>query len=289
MRKKYSDGKPFTPESTALVVLFKKYRFLAAVLAALVSLSLAAQRLSAAQVHVVIYHTFLGKNGVPTDFSIEELRHHLELLRNKGFKFIAFNDLVSGAVQGNRNVLVTIDDGNQSLYEAYRKVMRPLGIRPLLGIYPNIIGERKYALTWKQLRELSADGCEVAAHGFYHLPLNEASYRENPKYFHGEIHKSKKMLERKLGKRVVVFVYPSGERSARAEGELRKAGYLYAFTIIWGTVPVPLGKNENPYGLPRYMLARQNWKSVFARIERDSGKGHNGRVVRNRPERAGPR
>lgn len=289
MRKKYPGIKSFTPESRATVVIFEKCRVLAAVLAALASISLAAQRLSAAQVHVVIYHTFLGKNGIPTDFSIEELRHHLELLRSRGFKFVTFRDLTSGAVLGNRNVLVTIDDGNQSVYGAYRKVMRPLGIRPLLAIYPNIIGERKYALTWEQLRELSADGCEVAAHGFYHLPLNEASYRKNPGYFYGEIRKSKKVLERKLGKRVVAFVYPSGERSARAEGELRKAGYLYAFTIIWGTVPVPLGKNENPFGLPRYMLARQNWKSVFARLERNSGKDPDGRVLRNRPEREGSR
>ena len=59
---------------------------------------------------------------------------------------------------GDRNIMISIDDRNQTVYRAYHDVLKPLHIRPLLAIYPNIIGKRKYALTWEQLRELAADG-----------------------------------------------------------------------------------------------------------------------------------
>ena len=58
---------------------------------------------------------------------------------------------MNGRITGTKNVLVTIDDGNRSVYEAFQKVFKPNGIRPLLAIYPNIIDKKKYALTWDQL------------------------------------------------------------------------------------------------------------------------------------------
>ena len=40
-------------------------------------------------------------------------------------------------------MLCCIDDGNRSVGRAYREVLAPMGIKPLLAIYPNIIGRRK--------------------------------------------------------------------------------------------------------------------------------------------------
>jgi hypothetical protein len=236
--------------------------------------------LQAAQVNIIIYHTFLGKERVPTDFTIDELGIHMDVLQKRGFKFVTMRDIAGGKLSGDNNIMVCIDDGNQTLYRAYREVLRPRGIRPLLAVYPNIIGRRKYALTWGQLRELADDGCEVAAHGFYHLHVNEKLYKKNKQHFHDEIHKSKKTLEEKLGKRVSVFVYPSGEKCERAEKEVRAAGYECAFTINWGTVLVPLAKNRNIFALPRFMLVKDNWKNVFARLERKSGTNGGGRPVK---------
>ncbi len=240
----------------------------------------AALPLEAAQVNIIIYHTFLGKERVPTDFTVDELKAQMDALQKKGFKFISLGDLYGGRITGSNNILVCIDDGNKSLYRAYKEVLKPRNIRPLLAIYPNIIGRQKYALTWEQLRELASEGCDIAAHGYFHLHVNDKLYNKNRRYFHDEIYKPKKVLEEKLGRRITVFVYPSGEKSERAEREIQAAGYSCAFTINWGTVAVPLQKNPNVYELPRYMLVKDNWKNVFARLEKKSGTNGSGKPVK---------
>ena len=226
----------------------------------------------AAGAHVIIYHTFLGKERIKTDFTLEELREHVGALKRSGFRFVTYADIAAGRVSGSNNVLLCIDDGNRTVYRAYMEVLRPEGIKPLLAIYPNIIGRKHYALNWNQLRELAREGCEIAAHGFFHLHVNEKLYKKNRKYFLGEIHKSKSVLEERLGRPVSVFVYPSGEKSERAEEEIQSAGYRHAFGIKWGVLRVPLSDNKNPFDLPRYMLMRENWRNIFAKIERNAGR-----------------
>jgi peptidoglycan/xylan/chitin deacetylase (PgdA/CDA1 family) len=255
-------------------------RFILLFVIMLFTLAANTANLHAAQVHIIIYHTFLGKERIPTDFSIEQLQEHLDFLEGRGFKFVSVSDVLSGRIKGSKNILVTIDDGNKTLYRAYREVLRPRGIKPLLAIYPNIIGRQKYALTWEQLDQLSRDGCDIAAHGFFHLPLKEKLYQKNKQYFHNEIYKSKKVLEERLGRKITLFVYPSGEISERAEKEIRDAGYKYAFTIKWGTLQIPLDKNTNMYELPRYMLEKENWKNIFARLEKKACKGREVKYVK---------
>ncbi|MBN1534116.1 MAG: polysaccharide deacetylase family protein [Spirochaetes bacterium] len=208
-------------------------------------------------VRVLCYHTFKDAKNMYS-FSIDEFRGQIDFLRCKGFTFVSAGDIVTGRVRGNRNVLITIDDGNVSVYRAVREVLRPRGIRPLLAIYPNVIGKKSYALTWEQLAELTRDGCDIAAHGYYHSLLNDKTYERNRGSFHKEIVESKRVLEEKLRIRVDYFVYPFGVGSARAVRMVRDAGYRLAFTIRPGSFPVPVYRE--PHELPRYMLTRGTWK-----------------------------
>lgn len=224
--------------------------------------------LANADLYVLCYHSFLGKPTVPYDFSIEELKNHLEYFKSKGFKFVSYRDFIEGNVIGKKNILVTIDDGNHSVYKAYYEVFKPMGIKPLLSIYPNIIGKKEYAMNWEQLKELVAEGCEIAAHGFFHLKLNAQLYTERRKEFLQEIRKPQKILEEKLNTRVTSFVYPFGLVSDDAEKELREAGYKTAFTILSKPVKIPLEQNQNPYRLGRFMFTRPLAKSHMAHITR---------------------
>jgi len=210
---------------------------------------------------------------VPYDFSIDELKSHLDLLRSRGFRFISLGDLYAGNVAGSKNILVTIDDGNHSVYRAYFEVFKPMGIRPLLSIYPNIIGKKDYAMTWDQLKRLSAEGCDIAAHGYYHLKINKKLYDENRADFNREIVTSKKVLQDKLGIAVTSFVYPFGLNTDEGEKALRNAGYKVAFTIVNNPVKTPLGSNSNSMRLPRYMLTRQLYQGSLKHIVRLSERG----------------
>ena len=221
-------------------------------------------------VSVLCYHAFLDKKKDTFCFSLDELNSHIMQLRKEGFKFVSVNDIVSGRIDGAKNILLTVDDGNRSVYEAYKKVLRPNGIRPLLSIYPNIIGKQKYALTWEQLSELVNDGCDIAAHGYFHLKVNRRLFDKNPGYFKMEIYESKKVLEEKLNRKISIFVYPFGLWSDITINALKDAGYRYAFTIDKGRIDIPLLRGDGNYHLPRYMVTRTSWKYCFNSVIRNA-------------------
>jgi peptidoglycan/xylan/chitin deacetylase (PgdA/CDA1 family) len=169
---------------------------------------------------------------------------------------------------------MVIDDGNQSVYQAYHQILEPRHIKPMLAIYPRIIGRKSYALTWDQLRELSRHGCDVAAHGYYHLLLNQKLFDKDRALFDKEIYASKEVLEKMLNIRISAFVYPDGVRSDITKKTLKEAGYAYAFTIDWGALLYPLRLNKDPYELPRYMIYDNNWGMVSNSILKASAHKH---------------
>lgn len=221
---------------------------------------------------VLCYHSFLGNNRFPSDISMEEFRSQMEFFKSKGFRFVSFSDLISGTVTGTQNILVVIDDGNKSVYQAYREILKPMGIKPTLAIYPNIIGKKPYAMNWDQLKELSKDGCNIAAHGYYHELMNQKFYDKSKTDFTFEIVGSKETLEKNLGVKISSFVYPNGVRADITKKTLKDAGYKYAFTINWGSLLFPMNLNKDLLELPRYMIMKDNWKMISSAIVKASSK-----------------
>lgn len=238
-------------------------------------------------VYVLCYHSFnTDKNKF--SFLLNELKSQLEFFRKKGFKFVTFSDIDSGNISGNRNLLITVDDGNRSVYDAYFTIFRPMKIKPVLAIYPAITGREKYALSWDQLKRLSNEGCEVAAHGYSHRHLSSKLYRNERKVFEREIFTSKKLLERKLGRSVDIFVYPYGVTSPQAVKALAKAGYRYAFTINTGIMSISSVREISLYDLPRYMITRGTSRVILNRIARNTEKGKHFVVVNNPEKKTRP-
>jgi peptidoglycan/xylan/chitin deacetylase (PgdA/CDA1 family) len=219
-------------------------------------------------VSVLCYHSFHDKKKMdPYCFTLDELSSHITQLEKEGFRFVSVNDIIYGRITGTKNILITVDDGNKSVYEAYYKVFKPHGIRPLLGIYPNIIvNKKKYALTWEELADLANKGCDIASHGYFHLKINRKLYDENKDYFKKEIFLSKKVLEEKLHRKVYIFMYPFGIRDDTTIKALKDAGYRYAFTIDRGRIDAPFAVGDNVFELPRYMVTRTSWKYCFDKV-----------------------
>ncbi len=188
-------------------------------------------------------------------------------LKKAGYRFITYDDYRRGNYRGRRNVLITDDDGNRSVYRAYFEVMKPLGIKPLLGIYSAAISRTKYALTWKQLKVLRDEGCSIASHGFNHRFLNKKLYKSSKYLFMREIYRSKKDLEKNLKIKVDTFIYPYGAYYKKTLQELKRAGYKYAFTINPG---VAENINKRPLLINRFMMTKHNEKKFIASLEKNS-------------------
>jgi peptidoglycan/xylan/chitin deacetylase (PgdA/CDA1 family) len=213
------------------------------------------------------YHAFLEKKD-PYSCSLSSLEDHLDRLSRAGFTFVSMEDIRGGRISGSKNILITVDDGNRSVYKAYHEVFKPRHIKPLLAIYPGIIGKKKYVLTWKELRELTREGCTVAAHGYFHLKIAHRLYKRDKWSFAREVYTSRRVLEKKLGVSVDVFVYPFGLYDGTTLTHITKAGYKYGFTINSGRIYLPLDSYGKPLELPRYMVTKGRFHSILTHISR---------------------
>lgn len=213
-------------------------------------------------VFILCYHAFLEKKD-PYSFSEDQFREQVRKLKSGGFTFVSFDDIINDRISGDKNILISIDDGNKSVYHAYYSIMKPMGIKPLLGIYPAIISRMHYAMTWEQVRELAKDGCYIASHGYHHMFLSEKYYNQDQASFKKEIYLSKKILEEKLNLKIETMVYPFGVNSDIAIRELKNAHYKYGLTIIPKMSPVPA---DDSFQIPRFLMTKPGQKGVIARI-----------------------
>ena len=198
--------------------------------------------------------TFLDSHTSNIDFSLGEFASQLDAIAALGYKFVSIDEVVSGKIEGKANVLVTIDDGNHSVYKAYMEVLKPRGIKPILFVYPAIIlGHMRFALTAGQLVELAKDGCVIGAHGLPPTtPLSEKALAKNPKDFMIEVRMPGPAIERILGSTPLFFAYPFGVYSQEAEKDLKAAGYELAFAADDQNRPREFQRSRpRPHGHPQ--------------------------------------
>lgn len=245
----------FSQKNIILIILF--YLFLFSGIG-----RLAATFDSGNEVIVLCYHSFFGNKKYDTDFSLSELRKHIDLLKKKGYEFVSYDDVSKGLIQGKKNILVTIDDGNRSAFTAYEKVFKKEKIKPMFAIYPYAINRFPF-MTWEQIRVVSRDGCEIASHGYKHRPMTEYRLTHFPEQILEELLLSRKMIFHNINKKVRAFVYPYGIHEANMDKLVEMADYDTAFGLDHYAVKFPLSGNRNKYLLPRYMLLRSNAEKVL--------------------------
>jgi peptidoglycan/xylan/chitin deacetylase (PgdA/CDA1 family) len=207
---------------------------------------------------ILDYHTFLGNGASSIDFSLKEFADQLDLLAASGFRFVRLEDALSGHIEGKNNVVITIDDGHRTVYDAFFKVLKPRGITPFLFIYPAIVENRvRYALSPEQLKALVKAGCGVGAHGYNHSSLSENSWKKDYVQFYREIKLPGPALEKLTGIRPDLYAYPFGVRSDRAAELLPDYGYSRIFTADEAIHPIsPNDPELDPLALPRTIMYR---------------------------------
>lgn len=257
----------------------KKIKLTSALLLIIVTLSAVPSYSENRGVYLLCYHAFLEKKD-PYSFSNDQFRDQLQRLKKSGFNFVSFEDVINQRVSGTKNILITIDDGNKSVYQAYYSVMKPMGIKPVLGIYPAIIGRVHYAMNWDEVKRLADDGCYIASHGYHHMYLSTKYHDKEPECFKKEIYYSKKVLEEKLGRKIELMLYPFGVYSDIAIAELKNAGYKYGMSLNQKMSNIPFSDN---FDIPRYMLTKPNQKGLIAYFSKNAEKMSSASNAENQP------
>ena len=120
---------------------------------------------------------------------------------------------------GNRKAALsyTFDDGIQDQYTLAYPEMKKRGIRATFGIIGSKVGGTIKAtgvpdvpaMTWDQIREMYADGFEIASHGYNHKNLT--SLDEEARI--AEVENNDNLIEVEVGQRPLTFIYPYNGKS----------------------------------------------------------------------------
>jgi len=159
---------------------------------------------------ILLYHhvegeTFTNRYTV----SIPDFRVQMETLHEMGFTPIPISlfldALLDGAELPEKPIVITFDDGHQSIYENAFPIMKEHNFPGVFYIVANRLGGVNDFVDVKELNEMIDAGWEVGSHSFSHADLTQAHERVSK-----EIKESKTLLESNLPTKIQTFAYPFG-------------------------------------------------------------------------------
>jgi peptidoglycan/xylan/chitin deacetylase (PgdA/CDA1 family) len=192
-------------------------------------------------VPILCYHRFgLGPNKMtvtPAQFEAQ-----LDWLARNHYRVLRLGDL-TGFLAGReplpqRSVVITIDDGYESVHRHAFPLLRKYGFPATVFIYTDFVGARD-AMSWAQLRELAASGLfDIQGHSKTHRSLVQRTPAETDADFRqavdGELRLSRAALERQLaalGVQVRHFAYPYGDANDLVLDSMRRNGFDMGVTV----------------------------------------------------------
>ena len=160
---------------------------------------------------ILLYHHV---NGEFTDsryrVSIPDFRDQMQTLYDQGYTAITISTLVDALLYGGelpeKPVVITFDDGHQSIYEQAFPIMQEFGFPGVFYIVANRIYDVPEFVNVEQITTMVDAGWEIGSHGYTHLDITKnhgsAAY---------EVGQSRVDLKAALGTEINTFAYPYGE------------------------------------------------------------------------------
>ena len=188
---------------------------------------------------ILTYHKFC--TGDSTDsycINISRFEQQMAYLKENGYQVITVSQLVECAEKNNfphKPIVITIDDGFNSVYKLAYPVLKKFGFPATLFLYTNFIGNGSNQLSWREIREMMHQGIEVGSHTITHCNLlhrkNNEPQKDYLRRIKEEIFLSKSILERNTGSTVISFAYPYGVYSKQIKMLAKQAGYLAQLNV----------------------------------------------------------
>ena len=220
------------------------------------------------QIPVIAYH----KIDRPTEdvkirgayTSPKNFARQMTFLKKRNIAFYTASELIdfyrrNGEFPPN-GIAVTFDDGWKDNYTNAFPIMRDLQIKATIFLVPSCIGKTtatvvadgelaREHLSLDDIREMSEYGIEFGSHTLNHKLLNKISAEE----VEFEVVESKKEIENLLQKTCRTFAYPAGFFTDTAQKAVERAGYIAAFSTVYGR-----DDSVNLYALNRTEILRRN-------------------------------
>lgn len=225
---------------------------------------------------ILCYHQFTRSNEAAhrLELPARDFEDQLRYLSNAGYEFLSFADVAAIMEQQRpvpeRAVVLTIDDGYESVYDVAWPLLQQYNARATLFIYTDFIGAGA-ALDWAQLKEMGASELiEIESHGKSHASLARIPEDQSEESYSlrlvDEISGSEAAFMANLGRAPRFLSYPYGNSSRVIADLLRDSGYDLAATVTRGTN----GSFADPFLLHRTMIYSDHTLSDLKKFVRTS-------------------
>jgi len=192
-------------------------------------------------VPILCYHRF-GAGASKMLVAPATFEAQLEWLARNHYTVLKLSDL-SDFLAGKqalpqRSVVITIDDGYESVHRYAWPLLKKYGFTATLFVYPDFIDSRD-GLSWAQLQQMAESGViDIQSHSKSHRNLierkpgeNDASYRTAMDL---ETRQPRVSMERRLagaGVKVRHFAYPFGDANEVVLDAVQRQSYELAATV----------------------------------------------------------
>ena len=212
---------------------------------------------------ILCYHIVESPQDPRMEISREAFHQQMRYLAMTGYHVISLQEL-RDYMAGKREslpknaIVITIDDGWRSTYTEAFPELQKRKFPFTVFIYPKIIGQTAYALTWKQVKEMADAGVDIQSHSLSHPFLTHrrhAAFADSDydAWLHRELVESKKILERETGHDVNFLAYPYGDFDRHVAATVAKSGYAGALTCEYGRVK----KSTDPMRMNRVVIDKR--------------------------------
>lgn len=234
------------------------YRFVILCLGLLFSISSLAQ---SGSVVVLQYHNVSETTPRSTSISLDELKAHLQWLRDNHFTIKPLDIAVQEAQAGkytstDRIAAITFDDSHISVCETAWPYLQAEKVPFTIFINSDPIERRfKNQCNVQQLQTMAKSGLVIMGnHGKHHAHMvDKTGFASEQAWLASiteEIDAAHAFIEQHLGKQPLLFAYPYGEYNKTVQDLLKVRGY-----IAFGQQSGAIGQHSDPLGLPRFPLS----------------------------------
>ncbi len=160
---------------------------------------------------ILLYHHIEGETSTSRyQVSVPDFREQMNILLELGYRPIPISLFLDALLEGKeipeKPVVITFDDGHESVYENAFPIMNELGFPGVFYIVANRINNSPGFVNVEELKELVEAGWEIGSHGYTHADLTI-----NHDIVYAEVASSKIDLEKALSTSVDTFAYPFGK------------------------------------------------------------------------------
>ncbi len=243
-----------------------------------------------------MYHSVQVEDSI-ISISPDLFAWQMEWLSSQQSHVVSFGNLVEILVSGepipDNTIVLTFDDGMESLYWNAYPTLKKHGFTATVFLVAGHCGRgndwstqpdgipKMKLLDWGQIKEMADNNIEFGAHTVSHpfldtLPTGQAEW---------EISESKKIIEQNIGQKVEVFAYPYGRYNQEVRDVVSNMysgacgtynGYVDAAADRYAVQRIDVNYYKSPYLFrqlfnsvsPPYLMLRQIARRAIGRLKK---------------------